>query len=362
MLSSKQKENKSILFLVPSPLGISPGQRFRFEHYLPLLERNAIQYKVSPFLSLSGRRVLYSKGHILGKTIAITGGLKRRIADLFRLHRYEYIYIHRWATTAGPPVFEWIIAKIFKKKIIYDFDDSIWVKESAYNKKFLAVKFLGKVAKICKWAHIVTVGNSFLKEFAAKHNKQVLLLPTVVDTETVHGSVQNQTVTHPLVGWTGSFSTLIYLDSLVPVLQRLQEKIDFTFIVIADIDPGLPLKNYQFVQWNKITETEDLLRFHIGLMPLTDDDITRGKCGFKAIQYMALGMPALVSPVGVNNEIVDEGINGFICRTEQEWEERLLLLLSDPILRKKMGASARLKIEKNYSVATTENIFLSLFQ
>ncbi|MBK8300798.1 MAG: glycosyltransferase [Chitinophagaceae bacterium] len=144
-----------------------------------------------------------------------------------------------------------------------------------------------------------------------------------MNTETVHNKVQKQESASPAVGWTGSFSTLMYLDIIVPVLRKLQEEIDFTFYVIADKDPGLALKNYKFIPWNKETEAEDLLNFHIGVMPLTDDEITRGKCGFKAIQYMALGMPALVSPVGVNVEIVSHSNDGFICNNLTEWEENL---------------------------------------
>lgn len=292
--------------------------------------------------------------------MAIAGGYFRRTIDLFRVFRYDYIYIHRWAATAGPPVFEWIIAKLIRKKIIYDFDDAIWVHESAYNKKYLAVKFLGKVAKICRWAHVVTVGNAYLKEFADQYSRNVLIIPTVVNTETIHGKLQEQDCPHPAVGWTGSFSTLLYLEMILPVLQRLQEKIDFTFFVIADKDPQLALKNYQFINWNTVTETEDLLRFHIGLMPLTDDAITRGKCGFKAIQYMALGIPAVVSPVGVNSLIVDDGINGFICTTEQEWEEKISRLLHDSSLRASFGKQARKKIEDNYSVKSSSDLFLGL--
>lgn len=289
-------------------------------------------------------------------------GFGRRTADLFTLSRYDYIYIHRWATTVGPPVFEWVIAKVLRKKIIYDFDDAIWVKESAYNKQFLAVKFLGKVAKICKWAHTVTVGNAYLKEFANKYSKNVIILPTVVNTETVHGKVQQQDCPNPAIGWTGSFSTLPYLDMVLPVLRRLQENIDFTFYVIADKDPKLPLKKYQFINWNIETETADLLRFHIGLMPLSDDAITKGKCGFKAIQYMALGMPAVVSPVGVNTEIVDDSKNGFICRSEEEWGRKITSLLSDSRLRASLGRAARKKIEDSYSVKGTAHLFVGLFK
>jgi glycosyltransferase involved in cell wall biosynthesis len=362
LTKSTSKAKKSILFLTPSPLGISPGQRFRVEHYLPILEQEGFTYKVRPFLSLRGRKQLYTKGNVLGKVFAIMGGFWRRLGDMFILYKYDYIYIHRWATTAGPPVFEWFIAKVFRKKIIYDFDDAIWVNESAYNKKYLAVKFLGKVAKICKWSYKVSVGNAYLYKFAAKHNKDTIIIPTVVNTDEVHNRLQNHDTDTPAVGWTGSFSTLLYLDMIVPVLQRLQEKLSFTFFVIADKDPKLPLKNYKFIQWNSKTEVDDLLNFHIGLMPLTDDEITRGKCGFKAIQYMSLGMATVVSPVGVNNEIVDNRVSGFICNSEKEWEEKILLLLTDKNLRKKTGCAAREKIDRYFSVKSTANSFISLFE
>lgn len=358
----QKSETVSVLFMVPSPPGISPGQRFRFEHYLPMLEEFGIKYKISPFLTMKGRNALYSNGHFLQKALAMACGLFRRTVDLFHVWQYDYVYIHRWASIAGPPVAEWIIAKVFRKKIIYDFDDAIWVKESPYNGKYLSIKFLGKISKICRWAHKITVGNSFLAAYALKYNKSVIVIPTVVNTATVHGEIQNQETLHPAVGWTGTFSTLRYLDIILPILQRLQEKIDFTFYVIADIDPVLPLKNYKFIPWNKHTETTDLLHFHIGIMPLTNDDVSRGKCGFKAIQYMAMGMPALVSPVGINTEIVDDGVNGYICHTDNDWEEKLLLMLQSRSLRNKIGAAARKKIVDKYSVTSTKEIFLGLFK
>jgi glycosyltransferase involved in cell wall biosynthesis len=144
-------------------------------------------------------------------------------------------------------------------------------------------------------------------------------------------------------------------------LKRLQERYDFTFVVIADRDPKPELKNYLFVPWSNKTETEDLLRFHIGLMPLTDTEISRGKCGFKAIQYMALGIPPVVSPVGVNTEIVQNGVNGFVCGNEDEWEAAIEKLLVEPGLRKELGREARRKIENMYSVHSTKDLFISNF-
>lgn len=361
-MSEKKRNKKSVLFMVPSPVGVSPSQRFRFEHYLPGLSAQGIRYKVSPYFTVSGRKVLYSSSNISGKIASILTGYLRRIGDLFRVPFYDFVYIHREAAPVGPPVFEWIIARVFRKKIIYDFDDSIWVPAmSEYNRRFLSIRFFSKVRKICSWSHRVTVGNEFLKSYADQFSQSVMVLPTVVNTEEGHHCLQDQTVNFPAIGWTGSFSTLPYLNLVLPALIRLQEKYEFTFYVIADKDPLLPLRNYSFIPWRRETETEDLLKFHIGLMPLTDDEITRGKCGFKAIQYMSLGMPALVSPVGVNTKIVTDGTDGYICYTEQDWEYRLSQLLENAVLRKQLGLAARNKIEEQYSVRSTTVPFLGIF-
>lgn len=282
---------------------------------------------------------------------------------MFRIRKYHYVYIHREAAPIGPPVFEWIIARVYRKKIIYDFDDAIWVPAaSTVNKMALHFKYFSKVASICKMAYTVTVGNKYLADFAAQYCKNVVVIPTVVDTGKVHDQLQVHQVANPAVGWTGTLTTLKYLEIVLPVLQRLQEKIDFTFIVISNSDPELPLKNYRFIKWNGASETSDLLTIHIGLMPLYDGDLEKGKCGFKAIQYMALGIPALVSPVGVNADIVDEGMNGFICKTEQDWEDKISLLLQDDSLRSLLGKAAKEKIEEKYSVKATAQSFLRLFR
>jgi len=351
-----------ILFLAPYPPGESPSQRYRFEHYLPFLEQNNISYTYKAFLSERSWNFFFQPGYFFQKLWGLTAGFFKRWILMFSVPGYDYIYIHREVAPIGPPVFEWIIAKLLRKKIIYDFDDAIWIPvASAHNKVAMRLKWFSKVRAICRWSHRISVGNRFLAEFAAKYNKNTFVVPTVVDTEHVHNEMQDQTSTHPVVGWTGTFSTLKYLDIVLPVLRRLQEKIDFTFVVIANKDPRLPLKKYRFIPWKKKTEIQDLLTMHIGLMPLYDNTIEKGKCGFKAIQYMSLGISAVVSPVGVNEVIVNHGVQGYTCSTEQEWENRLTILLQDSNLRRQMGAAARKKIEEHYSVKATKDLFLSLF-
>ncbi|MBL7731386.1 MAG: glycosyltransferase family 4 protein [Chitinophagaceae bacterium] len=281
---------------------------------------------------------------------------------MFTIGKYDYVFIHREAAPAGPPVFEWIIAKLWRKKIIYDYDDAIWIPVASENNRLAKyVKWFSKVKAICRMAYKVSAGNQFLADFAKPYCKRVEVVPTVVDTEKEHNRVQMQLTGKPAIGWTGTFSTLKYLEILVPVITRLQEKYAFTFVIIANKDPQLPVKDYRFIQWNKETEINDLLSFHVGVMPLLDGEIEKGKCGFKAIQYMALGIPAVVSPVGVNSVIVENGKNGFTAKDEMEWEQRLEELLKNPEMRKKFGEESRTKIESEYSVIATKQHFLNLF-
>jgi glycosyltransferase involved in cell wall biosynthesis len=351
-----------ILFLAPYPAFQSPSQRFRFEHYLGYLQEKGVRYNYQPFLGQGAWRIFFKPGNYGRKIAGLLGGFFRRWLLMFTIGKYDYVFIHREAAPMGPPVFEWIIAKLYRKKIIYDFDDAIWIPVSSqYNRLARYIKWFSKVRTICRWSYRISAGNQFLADYAARYNRNVFIVPTVVDTEEVHNQLQDQSTASPAIGWTGTFSTLKFLDMIVPVLQKLQDEFDFTFVVIADRDPALPLKKYRFIRWQKETETKDLLNMHIGLMPLTDDDLARGKCGFKAIQYMSLGIPAVVSPVGVNTTIVQDGINGFVCDNEDQWQLKLEQLLKNTVLRQKMGEEARRQIESHYSVKATRDAFLALF-
>lgn len=352
-----------ILFVVPYPQGTAPSQRFRFEHYLQYLDENGIEYRIRSFLSTATWNILYKPGYKWKKVTGVLEGFFNRVLTLFLVRKYDFVFIHREATPLGPAWFEWIITKMLRKKMIYDFDDAIWISAVSKNNSGIAwLRNVNKVKNICRWATIVVTGNSFLASYASQFNKKVKVIPTVVNTEAVHSKFQDQQVASPSIGWTGSFSTLQYLDIVLPVLQELQEKYGFTFIVIADRDPGLSLKNYRFIKWKRDTEVEDLLNFHIGLMPLYDDEISKGKCGFKAIQYMSLGIPAVVSPVGVNSEIVDDSVNGFLCESKNDWKMRLEELLNDAVLRQRFGTAARQKIVQKYSVNATVDMFMDIFK
>jgi glycosyltransferase involved in cell wall biosynthesis len=349
---------------VPYPYSQAPSQRFRYEQYLGFMKEDGLDYKICSFLDENTWSILYKPGHTFRKVSGIIKGFAKRFIVLLNLRKYDFIFIHREATPIGPPIFEWIIAKVFQKKIIYDFDDAIWIPNTSSNNKIVAaIKWHSKVRSICRWAYKISCGNEFLQEYASLYNSNAYYVPTTIDTDHKHNPDLYRKVRNskPVIGWTGTHSTLIYLNEILPALKLLEKKFEFELCVIANQDPKLPLKYYNFIAWNKETEIQDLLRFDIGLMPLTNDEWAEGKCGFKALQYMALNIPALVSPIGVNISIIKNGHNGYLCENEVEWFNSLSCLLQNYELIKKIGISAREKVISSYSINSNRLRFLELF-
>lgn len=354
---------KDVLFLLPYPLHKAPSQRFRVENLLFLLEEAGLQYELAPFLSEQTWSVLYRKGNLLQKAAGIAGSfLKRWKTVLFTARRYRYVFIHREAAPLGPPLVEWFL-KVSGKRYIYDFDDAIWIPNtSAENRIASLAKSFWKVRYLCKWSYKTAGGNDFLCSFARSSGAgDVSRIPTVVNTDTRYNRLKQHRDSGLTIGWTGSHSTLKFIDELVPVLQELQQQYDFTFLVIADKKPELALERWAFCPWNEQTEIEDLLKIDIGVMPLKDDAWSEGKCGFKLIQYLALGIPVVANSTGVNKYIVEEGRNGYLADDAASWRAALEKLLNDKEKRNSFGAAGRNKIVAEYSIASQKENFLRLF-
>lgn len=307
--------------------------------------------------------MLYQKGKVWQKAYYLVEGFTRRCRQVLTgMKGAEYVVIHREAAPLGPPVFEWVIAKIFRKKIIYDFDDAIWIPNiTASNKLASSLKAFWKVKYICRWSYKVAAGNRFLCEWAVKVASQVVYNPTCVDMKNRYNVLKDQRTETVTIGWTGSHSTLKYLELVRPALEALEKEYAFEFLVICDKKPDWNLKSLRFIQWREATEIDDLLKINIGLMPLEQDAWSEGKCGFKLIQYFALGIPAVATPVGVNKHIVQDGENGFLCESPAEWQAALAKLLKNASLREAMGKAGREKMFNEFSTQSNESNFLSLF-
>lgn len=360
-----RKRVKKIVFLVPYPFGRAPSQRFRFEHYFEALSKAGHRYRVQSFLNSRNWKYFYESGGFLQKAFALIAGFIKRFAVLFTIPFYEQVFIHREAAPVGPPVFEWIIAKVMRKKIIYDFDDAIWLTDKIHESGIeKIIRWRSKVKTICKWSYKVSCGNEYLCAYAQIFNINVIYNPTTIDTDGLHNPnfINSKKIEVVTIGWTGSHSTLKYLTEIEPVLSALEKKYSqVEILVIADQKPELALRSLKFLPWRKETESQDLAKIDIGIMPLPHDEWTKGKCGFKALQYMAMKIPAVVSPVGVNVTIVDHSVTGFHATTMQEWLLHLEELINHELLRKKMGEAGRQKVIDQFSVSSNTSTFLSLF-
>lgn len=356
-----------VLIIAPYPPGKAPNQRFRFEQYLPTLKEAGLIIDYKQFWSDKVWGIFYQKGHFFTKLFGLIAGIGRRFIMLFLVKRYDFIFIHRECLPIGPPIIEFIIARILKKKIIYDFDDAIWLPNNSEANRFVArwFKFHRKVKAICKMSYKVSAGNHFLAQYAAKVNHRAEVIPTTIDTDNYHNQLKTHSAHIPLIiGWTGTHSTLIQISQIEEQLGQLQKEIPFELMLICNADPGFTKVNYRYHEWVAETEITDLLKFDIGLMPLRNTDWERGKCGFKALQYMALGIPCVASDVGANSNILTHNVDGYLIAPEkpEDWIVHLKALLQNVERRKLIGEAGRETVLNHFSVKSNSNKYLRLFE
>jgi len=304
-------------------------------------------------------KIFYSKGNYFGKIRIAIRSLFKRIKDLMRASNYDVIFIFREAIFLGTPFFEKRLAK--KSKVIFDFDDSIWIPNvSAANKMFSILKNPAKTSSIIKVSDLVFAGNEYLAGYARNFNKNVVIIPTTIDTDE-YKPMEKRMNDRVCIGWSGSITTIEHfetgLDAYTEIKKKYGDKIYFK--VIGDgryINSDLGIKG---LPWKKEDELKELREIDIGIMPLPDSEWAKGKCGLKGLQYMALGIPTIMSPVGVNSEIIKDGENGFLAGSNEEWVQKLSLLIDSFELRKKIGAAGYKTVEDRYSVNANRGLYLN---
>ncbi|MFT6166933.1 MAG: glycosyltransferase involved in cell wall biosynthesis [Vicingaceae bacterium] len=323
------------------------------------MEANNFKITFSNIINEEDDYFLYKKGQYVKKALIAKKARRIRKLDVHRMNEFDIIFIHREALLTGSTYFEREFAKS-SAKVVFDFDDAIWLPNvSSGNKALQMLKNPSKTEEIISCADMVFAGNDYLAGYASKFCSNVKVIPTTIDTN-YHKRKKQNTSDRICIGWTGTETTRKYLEMVKPVLQKLTstygDKIYFK--VICDQPwsaDGIELKNEK---WNKNTEIEQLEEIDIGIMPLTDDQWSRGKCGFKGLQYMAMESATIMSPVGVNTEIVIHGKNGFLASSENEWYEQLSTLIDNKELRLQIGRAGRVQIEEKFSVNVTRGLYL----
>ncbi|MFN2405192.1 MAG: glycosyltransferase family 4 protein [Pyrinomonadaceae bacterium] len=340
-----------ILALMPGLYDTSPGQRYRLEQWDPLLRERGVEITYAPFEDNELHSIVYKPGRMGKKLQLVTRNLARRLSTISKAKNYDLLYVFREAALLGPPVFERLIAQQ-RTPFVFDFDDAIFVSYRSPSNGYLSyLKFASKTKTICRLASHVMVGNPYLAEYAREVNDNVTVVPTTIDTQKYQVRPP-KTDDGPLtIGWTGSFSTVQHLDTLRGALKKLVETENFRLRVIGTPTYELSPLDVEAMPWRAATELEDLSTIDIGVMPLPDDNWSKGKCGLKALQFMALGIPTICSPVGVNTDIIQDNENGFLAGTEAEWVDKLSRLLRSDELRRRLGDAGRATVEQKYSAA-----------
>lgn len=341
-----------LLALVPSLYDTSPGQRFRMEQWEPLLRERGVEITYKSFESEELHATLYQPGRMRQKLRLVAEAFARRVAEMGEAGAFDAVYVFREAALLGPAVFErWVRRK--GVPLIFDFDDAVFVPYKSPSNGYLSyLKFPGKTRTICRLASHVMAGNPYLAGYARRVNERVTIIPTTIDTEKYTVEPDRKASDPPVIGWSGSYSTVQHLDTLAGALQRLAKTERFLLRVIGTPSYKLEGVEVEALPWRAATEVTDLRQMDIGVMPLPDDKWSAGKCGLKALQYMALGIPTVCSPVGVNTDIIQDDENGVIAGTEDEWVEKLSRLLRSAELRRRLGLAGRATVEERYSAAT----------
>ncbi|MBX7131463.1 MAG: glycosyltransferase family 4 protein [Fimbriimonadaceae bacterium] len=349
-----------VLFVAAHRLNRAPSQRFRFEQYLDYLRSEGIDCTISPLLSADDDRLFYGKASAFSKAWVLARGAVLRTRDVRRAAQFDTVFVQREAFFGGWPVFE----KAFKRTgtpLVLDFDDAIWLLDvSDANRRYGWLKRPQKTAEIARLADLVIAGNSYLLDYARAQNPSVTLIPTTIDTESYRRSAPAARTDDLCIGWTGSTTTIKHFHQSVPALVQLKAQWGhrLRFRVIGDGSYRNETLGIVGEPWDPGTEIESLCGMDIGIMPLPDDEWSRGKCGLKGLQFMALEIPVVMENVGANKEIVTDGRDGFLASGNDEWVSKLSSLVASAEMRQRMGLAGRATVEARFSVNSQKGAYV----
>lgn len=353
---SVQRRLELIAF-VPYPPDTTPSQRFRIEQWSPALEQVGIRVSLAPFADARLMSLLHQPGRTAQKIAGVIRGFTRQLGRVARAGRGDAILIHRTACLAGPAWLERILT-LWRRPVLFDFDDAIYLRHtSGANRVFDWLKLPGKTAALCRLSSLVVAGSEYLAAYARRHNPRVVVVPTSIDTDLYTPGKPEDRSGRVTIGWTGSATSLTYLEEFAPVLRKLLRHRDVEIRVQSNRRPellGVPLV---WQPWSPATEIHEIRRYDIGIKPMPDTPWSRGKCPMKELQYMALGVPAVCSAAGASREVVRSGENGFLAASQEQWLEHLTRLIDDPALRRRIGLAGRGTVEEQYSTKVCASRF-----
>ena len=329
--------------------------RYRLQQFVAPLAQRGITLTIHPFLNSKLFENFYSNEALPRTAVGLVKSALLRLSDVFAANKADVIMVQREAMLFGPPLIEWLTTRAFKRPMLLDLDDATYLPYTSptYGSVVRVLKWFSKTDDLIRWAKIVTCGNRSIAEYVTSKGATARVIPTVVDTD-LFCPAPRHTDGSTVIGWIGTHSTFPYLEGIFPVLEELGKTYPFRLKIVGSgrpkvIVPGLEVEN---LKWDMVREISDFQSVDIGLYPIDTslyaEKWASGKSGFKAIQYMAVGIPYVSTPVGASAEIGEVGATHFSATNADEWRSSLKLLLSDSEKRRSMGIAGREYVTKHY--------------
>jgi L-malate glycosyltransferase len=357
-------KKKKVLILCPSPKGTAATQRLKYEQYLDQLQTAGFEFTISSFQTDRFWQIIYKPGRIVEKIFWTLAGYLRRTRDLLRAPFYDAIFVNLWVTPLGVPFYERLLF-FFNRRVIYDIDDMLFMVGTT-QKMSLVQRLKGRKKPIVLMKHsrYVIVCTPKLEEIALSLNKYKKAIDISSTFNTERFSPVSNYSKHEIttIGWTGTHSTIPYLDSLQPVLVEVSRQRKIRLMVIANKEYHMKDVPTDYVTWKEDTEVSDLHHFEIGLYPIPANEWSLGKSSLKALTYMAIAIPFVATAYGTNFRIMEQGIQGYLATNEKEWVDFIIRLIDDVQLRRMMGEAGRKTVEEKYSVKANFPKYLRVFK
>ena len=358
-------KRKKILILCPSPEGTAATQRLKYEQYLSLLEKDGYNFTISSFQTNRFWNIIYKPGRIAEKIFWTVIGYCIRIFDLLRAPFYDGVFVNLWVTPLGFPIFERILF-FFNKNVIYDIDDMIFITKHDHVKTSFFQKLKGRKKPVVMMKHskYVIVCTPKLEEIALGINKykKAIDISSTFNTERFVPVTEYSKKDVTVIGWTGTHSTIPFLETLQPALAAVSKQRKIKLLVIANKEHAMKGVDTEFIPWSPETEVTDLHKIDIGLYPIPANEWSLGKSSLKALTYMSVAIPFVATAYGTNYRVMQEGVQGFMAVDEKEWVEKLIRLIDDVNLRKQMGLAGRKTVEELFSVKANYPKYLQAFK
>lgn len=341
------------------------SSRHRIVQFIEPLAARGIDVTFSPFLDDSLFAALYEPGKLLPRLPRVVFRTLLRLGTIVRAARADVIFVQREAMLFGPPIVEWLASRLLRRPLVFDLDDATWLPYASpiYGRLATFLKLPSKTDRLIRWARVVTCGSPNIAGHVRSRGGEAVVVPTVVDTRRFRpGRARSGGI--PTIGWIGTHGTYPFFERLLPIFEHLAREVPFRLTIVGsgrpDVRvPGVEVENRP---WRIEREVEDFQSLDAGVYPIADDEWSAGKAGFKAVQYMASGVPFVMSPIGVCATMGIPGRTHFSAITDDDWLDALRRLAMDASLRERMSAAGRAFAEQHYDIESQADVLAAVIR